>query len=678
MALSRRERQSKRDRARNKQRMRRSSRQGNTPSFQAVSPVSKRRSELENRRLREQNAPYDKQGYEARRRRQAERDIEKSKATKASARRKDAYKQKAIINSRKKIQSNIGAVNAPKLEAEYVIYDFETTGTDVKNNKITQATFTHMKDGKVVKEHNVYLPVEEGDLSKHGNKKFGPSGASKTTGQTYEGLKKLAGGKSRAEQLYEVYELVEGFNEKDIQFVGHNTTQFDAPLLENEIDRAGHKPLRIDPNRTFDTGDLAYAAIHGIERGENEPLEDFYKRLPRDKFSRRQGWKLSDTAKALGLSVTHELKKYNDSLEPGVPKADLHDARFDNHLAGLVAEETDKRNATHPKRPKPAPPPTKAEIRAKAIDKWATKKPKLGGGFVGGLAAGVVGGAIAYTTYGRSSAEETMERVGGEKNNPYIDPFLIAGGLYGLHKFDKHSEDLFNIRTNIGDFGSKEFFDKASAPRTAAGKYTKYGSLALLAYSGVSTVHNLADNDRGDGWRYPVLSAGIGAAGLIMYKNLDRFGGNTDELGYEISERFKQTMNGLRGKEGKGYGFLRKARVMYDDISKGRIIRDPATNSSFRGKVAKKGFGNVVNQVSKHTLTGRLGPGLLAAGAIFGIGNLLNPSPTGNVSAAPTGNSQPLSYNGGEMYGYRSLKRYVNNYKPQQSNNSNPHGLALV
>lgn len=156
-----------------------------------------------------------------------------------------------------------------QLEKELVVFDLETTGIDIQEDRIIEiAVIRYSKDFKVIKKfHSLFNPLMEVS-----------EGATEVHGHTNASLEMQPTFGDKVEEIYEVF--------KDADVVGYNSNRFDVPLLSAEMFRYGK--LFPGPNvRMFDSMvifkrafpqnlDAAYHRYTGqeLKRGKHNAMQD--------------------------------------------------------------------------------------------------------------------------------------------------------------------------------------------------------------------------------------------------------------------------------------------------------------------------------------------------------------------------------------------------------------------
>ena len=546
----------------------------------------------------------------------------------------------AEAGAREKIAKGSGGWGVPR---EHIRFDLSTTGLDSSADFVTQASAVHVKDGKVIDTFDVFFDVNQTQpeaLMNAGGR--GPSDSAKVTGHTSEFLAAKA---KTGEALHPDAALakLENFmnakKRKDVPILGNNISDFEVPFLESRT--------KIDTKKrgVIDTGVNAKAAMMDLQPDVGETKEAFYGRIY-DSYDYEKGWSLTNIAEAYDIDVAAE--RLAQAKKLGIDPA-VHDSRLDTHIISKVADAQKAQKTARKVR-------KKVERKAKEVI-----DPKIAGRYkTAGFAVGAAAALIGYQAFGRSAADETLETVGGPKDSPITAPAIVGSGLAGLHIASPLMKDKFGINTSIADMADGAFFTKATTPNGFASKATRYGAIGLLAYSGVSMIHNVANNEDGGGMRYPILSAAIGGGTLIGISNLKARGGDIDKLKDEISTATSKTLD-------ESGDAIQKLRAGYENMKAGKTFKGP----NFKGK-------QLLNDTFKYVAKNVYAKAVLGVSAALVVGGTISSLTTGNAQHRNTGNNQETGYNNREQrIGYRSASQYSHPYK-RSSGQSSPHGLALV
>jgi DNA polymerase-3 subunit epsilon len=137
-----------------------------------------------------------------------------------------------------------------KLERDIVFFDLETTGTDIKNDRIVEiSAIKYRKDKTKISFQKYFNPV----IDIH-------PGAIEVHGLTNEFLKDYPTFKDSAKELYEFFDKCD--------LGGYNCVRFDIPLLYEEFSRNGYYPNWFNLN-VIDSYNL-------LNKFETRKLNDVY------------------------------------------------------------------------------------------------------------------------------------------------------------------------------------------------------------------------------------------------------------------------------------------------------------------------------------------------------------------------------------------------------------------
>jgi DNA polymerase III epsilon subunit-like protein len=209
-----------------------------------------------------------------------------------------------------------------KLPESYLVFDSETSGTNVARDRILQYGFAVVIRGDLVRcfncmiHHGQDVKIEPGALRVHGidHARMAREGA-------------------RPEVLIpQILVMLETYRRQGLMFVGHNALSFDAPLVEAEARRYGID-FRFQPNEILDTGALVKAIQTGHYFAANDTLRSFAASVT---ATRNPGvyWSLDRYC-----FNAFELEKY------GLRKDQAHDAAYDCRMTHYVLVELRRRAA---------------------------------------------------------------------------------------------------------------------------------------------------------------------------------------------------------------------------------------------------------------------------------------------------------------------------------------------
>lgn len=148
----------------------------------------------------------------------------------------------------------------------YMVFDTETTGTEISLSRIVQCGLCFVENRKVIKK--------ESFIVNHGPDLKIPEGAFKVHGISVE--KTLVEGVPFTELICRLVKMFEDWRKLGLMFVGHNMMAFDAPLFEQECKRASCS-FKFNENEIIDTGMTVKAAQLGMSYRCNDTLRSFGK-----------------------------------------------------------------------------------------------------------------------------------------------------------------------------------------------------------------------------------------------------------------------------------------------------------------------------------------------------------------------------------------------------------------
>lgn len=178
----------------------------------------------------------------------------------------------------------------PLKEAEYVVFDIETTGLSIINNKIIELAGVKMRDEKVIDRFSTFINPHERI----------PYNIQQLTSITDE---MVADAPELADMLPQFVEFV-----GDAVLVAHNA-RFDMGFIQENLKRLG---LPVLPNPALDTLEMARLLLPSMKNHRLNTLSD------RFKVSLENHHRAVDDAEALGYVLYHLIKEAENQSITGL------------------------------------------------------------------------------------------------------------------------------------------------------------------------------------------------------------------------------------------------------------------------------------------------------------------------------------------------------------------------
>jgi DNA polymerase III epsilon subunit-like protein len=560
----------------------------------------------------------------------------------------------------------------PDSGQKMIIFDLETTGVNIggeingeriKGDRILQYGFVKYENGKITQETAHYLDDGLGnlDITKE---------SSKVHGITPEKIKGDKNTIAFKEGLDALVKQLNAAHDAGYVISGYNINKFDIKMLRQNAKEAGVTSLK--ELRTFDLIDIAPAISEGVARKQGQSSKEYISALKRiihsskGKSNRKAVMKLGHIFHALtGKSLIGAHDALKDVI--GVLK-------IIQHLHGAIGtiRTTQKQSAE--------------EAALKILTKFKedfkdytskSSKAHKGVGFWGGVA----GAVLTYELLGRNPLNESMERYGGPKDNPYLDLGIATGSALFLH-YTLRNQGAF---PKLKEMFNRNLFPHGGNSHPAVGsrlKFFSYGGAGLLGYGAMALVHNAIDNRDGEGWRYPLLSFGVGGAALYASSFINKYARRMNNLGgltdSEISTKVVHKVSRV---------VALKSKIALNDFKQSGFAKSiiGTTEKIKNGSLFSSGssLDDPINSMLKHTASSTLSKVLIGGGLIMGAISLVTNQDNGTghavassaISAVSNSYSKRLS---SDATSYRPLRRYNQSYRGKGYSNSQPSGLGLV
>jgi len=146
---------------------------------------------------------------------------------------------------------------------KYVVFDFETEGLNLRYSRPWQLGFIVVENGTVKSEHNLYLEIDNINISK---------GAAKTTGFDHVFYDKHKKDKNKILDFFDRYVY-----NPDYYLVGHNVLNYDTYIHNNLRLDCGKKTDYSYVERIIDTNCLSKAYKMNIKRPDDSLILWQYK-----------------------------------------------------------------------------------------------------------------------------------------------------------------------------------------------------------------------------------------------------------------------------------------------------------------------------------------------------------------------------------------------------------------
>ena len=307
--------------------------------------------------------------------------------------------------------------------------------------------------------------------------------------------------------------------------------------------------------------------------------------------------------------------------------------------------------------------------RVDRLKKKISLPDKIANGYKGlGFVAGAVGTGIAYTMFGRAPHDEALEKVGAKPDSPLFDAMVGGGAAYGINKLLKNHKAFPSL---------KDMFVKGlhSEPpiKSLKSQAFKIGGFGLVGYGITALGHNLVNNEPGEGWRYPLLSAAAGVAGVYANTIYNAYDGKMDDIALDAHHTYQEKVGKL-----KDAPILKSINASWSKATDGSLI--PGDSALVKNA-------NAIIKGAANSTPAKIAVGV---GVVTGLMTALSGSENSYDSEPiiQTGRGQSTSmamssgYNNAmarSVTSYRPPRRYNQSYRNERyNNNSQPHGLGLV